>query len=114
MIKVDLILVGGDLYQGSWDSSGREAPRNYYLDWESLDVAGNSQKILAADVISLTPACDFEPDCDVDLADLAVVVGEWLDQGPSLQADIHPEGGDEIVDLSDFAALAQHWMLTLP
>jgi hypothetical protein len=54
--------------------------------------------------------CDFEPDGDVDLFDLGVLAGQWLQSGAGLPADIHPVGGDGIVNLKDFAILARYWL----
>lgn len=51
---------------------------------------------------------DFEPDGDVDLADLAVLAGEWLETG-TLITDIYPSGGDGTVNLLDFAEFARYW-----
>ena len=53
---------------------------------------------------------DWEPDGDVDLVDLAVMVGEWLQTGENLVADIYPFGGDQIVNLWDFSVLAERWL----
>jgi hypothetical protein len=54
---------------------------------------------------------DFEPDCDVDWADLAVLVGQWLDIPGMPSADIAPvPDGDGIVDFFDFAEFAIHWL----
>jgi hypothetical protein len=53
---------------------------------------------------------DFEPDCDVDFADVAVMAGQWLQAPGSPSADIAPPpAGDGIVNFKDFAVLAQHW-----
>lgn len=53
---------------------------------------------------------DFEPDGDVDMADLATLAGEWL-QTENLSADIYPAGGDGVVDLRDFAEFAGYWQI---
>ncbi len=54
---------------------------------------------------------DFEPDCDVDLADLAVLVEQWLETPGTPSADIAPApDGDDVVNLLDFAELAVHWL----
>jgi hypothetical protein len=42
------------------------------------------------------------------LAELARLSGHWLDNEPSL--DVAPAGGDGIVNFSDFAVLAEHWL----
>jgi subtilisin-like proprotein convertase family protein len=55
---------------------------------------------------------DFEPDCDVDWADLAVLIEQWLQVPGTPSADIAPQpDGDGIVDFYDFAELATHWLI---
>ena len=53
----------------------------------------------------------FEPDGDVDIDDLLVLVNQWL-QTPSLpSADIAPwPNGDNFVNFLDFAIFADHWL----
>ncbi|HOK65656.1 MAG TPA: cellulase N-terminal Ig-like domain-containing protein [Anaerohalosphaeraceae bacterium] len=51
---------------------------------------------------------DFEPDGDVDIADLVILAGEWL-QTENLSADIYPAGGDGVVDFQDFSEFARYW-----
>ncbi len=45
----------------------------------------------------------------VDLADLIILSGQWLQSG-DLSGDIYPEPGDQQVNLEDLAVLASHWM----
>jgi len=55
---------------------------------------------------------DFEPDCDVDCDDLAVLVDQWLQTPSTLSADIaSPPAGDGTVNFKDFTMLAQHWLV---
>jgi subtilisin family serine protease len=54
---------------------------------------------------------DFEPDCDVDWADLKVLAEQWLGTPGTPSADIAPPpSGDGIVNFLDFAELAKSWM----
>jgi hypothetical protein len=53
---------------------------------------------------------DFEPDGDVDFADLAVLATQWLKNYKRLSADIYPIGGDGVVNLLDFVVIAEHWL----
>jgi hypothetical protein len=54
---------------------------------------------------------DFEPDCDVDFADVAIMAEQWLQTPGSPSADIAPPPvGDGIVNFKDFVVLAQHWL----
>jgi hypothetical protein len=53
--------------------------------------------------------CDFDEDCDVDMADLAAFVWRWLDSQPgcqSLQGDLN---NDCKVNFEDFAIMARQW-----
>ncbi len=54
-------------------------------------------------------AGDFEPDGDIDFADLKELVDHWLQEEPSV--DIAPlPTGDGIVNFKDIALLAEHWL----
>jgi len=52
---------------------------------------------------------NFNDDCIVDLFDLKIFTQEWLTVG--VLADIYPEPPDGIVDFSDFAVLAENWLV---
>jgi len=53
---------------------------------------------------------NLNDDCIVDLFDLKIMCQEWLTPGAS--ADIYPEDTpDGIVDFSDFAVLANNWLV---
>ena len=46
----------------------------------------------------------------MDLNDFAVLVFQWQQTG-TLSADIAPlPNGDDVVDLEDLAAFAEHWL----
>ncbi len=55
-------------------------------------------------------APDFEPDGDVDFADLSVLMEQWLSE--ELSWDVYPQGGDGFVDSSDWAVFANSWQNT--
>ncbi|UCF44326.1 MAG: hypothetical protein JSV99_05270 [Planctomycetota bacterium] len=55
-------------------------------------------------------APDFEPDGDVDFADLVVFTGQWLLE--ELSWDVYPQGGDGFVDFFDWAVFANSWQNT--
>ncbi|GEM_PF-2044737 len=55
-------------------------------------------------------SADFEPDRDVDMDDMTVLLAEWLKTIGPLTADIAPEPIDGIVNLLDFAELAKYWL----
>jgi hypothetical protein len=74
-------------------------PAGIESDWSNIESS-----------IQVTPG-DFEPDCDVDLADLAVLVDQWLQPPGTPSADIAPQpNGDGIVNFLDFALMAENWM----
>ncbi len=50
---------------------------------------------------------DFQPDCDVDFNDLMIMANQWLQSPGTPSADINQDG---IVNFSDFAELASHWL----
>ena len=55
-------------------------------------------------------ACDFDFDGNVNMADMAVLAGRWLQSGYS-PADLMPAiDGDEAVNILDFSFFAQHWL----
>jgi hypothetical protein len=54
-------------------------------------------------------SADFDSDCDIDLADFALLAGVWRQSNPS--RDIAPPpAGDGIVDLEDLAVLCDYWL----
>ncbi|MHC4395799.1 MAG: C10 family peptidase [Planctomycetota bacterium] len=50
---------------------------------------------------------DFEPDCDVDIDDLAVFAQQWLLR--KLSVDFAPDAGDYFVNFLDWAVFAKAW-----
>jgi M6 family metalloprotease-like protein len=79
-------------------------PRWHYSGWNIDDVM-----LFASDAPEL--AGDFEPDCDVDLNDLAVMAGHWLEQcGNCGTVDLLP---DDTINLGDFGILAENWLRQL-
>jgi len=85
------------------------------LDWDgstSPDVSGKTYvpNIKLSKIIPLHHdlAGDFEPDCDVDIFDLEVMVRNWLKNcGDCQGADL---SGDNDVDFEDFAEFAENWL----
>ncbi|MHC5183790.1 MAG: carbohydrate-binding protein [Planctomycetota bacterium] len=72
-------------------------------DGATLAPAGSSVDL----EISLGIRGDLDVDGTVDSVDLGIMAGEWLSTGTV--ADIEPIGGDNIVNLQDFATLAFNW-----
>lgn len=52
-------------------------------------------------------AADFEPDCDVDVDDLAILCEQWLFY--ELSVDFAPIEGDNFVNFLDWAVFADGW-----
>jgi hypothetical protein len=89
--KVDVLLAKSGMYEITLDNPTGKS-RDYGLAFELLEPL----------------EYDFEPiDYIVDTGDLLVIAGEWLLEGPSLEADLT---GDEVVNLEDFAEFAGHWL----
>jgi hypothetical protein len=76
----------------------------HYSGWNIDDVT-----LIASDVPEL--AGDFEPDCDVDLNDLTLIVSYWLELcGDCENTDLSSDG---TVNFEDFAIFAQNWLKQL-
>jgi hypothetical protein len=54
----------------------------------------------------IKPEADLSGNCVVDLADIEILAGEWLQSGAGLTADLD---ADADVDLADFAEIADGW-----
>lgn len=92
--KVDLLLPRDGVYKIVLKNTTDKKNRNYALAFELL---------------SPIPG-DFEPiDYIVDYNDMATFTEQWLLEGESLEADLFNDG---IVNLSDFAEFANHWLQT--
>ncbi len=53
------------------------------------------------------PAEDLSNNCIVDMLDLEIMVGQWLQTGPGLEADLNT---DEAVDFKDYGLLVDAWL----
>jgi len=73
-----------------------------------IDELSEDDNTASLRVLNFAPG-DFDANGYVDVVDLAVLAEEWLLTGDGLQADISPVGGDDVVNLADFAELAAHW-----
>lgn len=82
---------------------GTTDSRNPYAGWNIDDVIVNGEGQFE------TLAGDFEPDCDIDAADLARLIAYWLQScGDCDGADLLADG---IVNLEDFRILAENWLV---
>jgi hypothetical protein len=74
-------------------------PTGIESDWSNIESS-----------IQVIPG-DFEPDCDVDWYDFAVLGNQWLQSPGTPSADIAPlPEGDGIVNSLDLAEFAMHWL----
>ena len=73
-----------------------------------VDEFNEDNNIGSIRIVNYAP-CDYEPDGDVDVVDLATLAAEWLEI-ENLSTDIYPIGGDGIVNFLDFAELAKYWL----
>ena len=55
---------------------------------------------------------DFTLDCSVDIDDVYELSTYWLTDPNNRLLDFAPCGGDQFIDLSDFAILAKYWLLS--
>ncbi len=92
--KVDLLLPSDGVYKAVVKNTTTKNNRSYALAFERLSpIAG-----------------DFEPiDYIVDYNDMAIFTEQWLLEEEGLEADLYNDG---IVNLSDFAEFASHWLET--
>ncbi len=54
---------------------------------------------------------DINFDGAVDVLDLALLAGQWLNVPGSPSADVEPVDGDGLVDLADFTIVASEWLM---
>ena len=71
----------------------------------SIDTSPTGDSTLT---IVLTVKPDLNADGIVDEQDLVTLLSDWLQGGSA--ADIVPDGGDNTVNLLDFALFAKHWL----
>jgi hypothetical protein len=59
---------------------------------------------------------DINNDCAVDLADIRIMADNWLAQGqavdPAVNLSLNDFPDQEIINLKDFAIIANHWLTT--
>lgn len=91
------ILGGVSLPQFSWTCRDRGGANPYKFTTE-IDVMP----------YYLPFACDFDHDGDIDLVDLDVFTGQWLETG-ELSADVVPKAGDGTVNFLDFITFVRNW-----
>jgi len=95
-----------------------EAELDFIVYYDSINedgIAVNVYKYSESDyyfTVESTPIPgDFEPDGDVDFADLMILANQWLQPPSTPSADIAPQpNGDGIVNFLDFAILVDNWL----
>ncbi len=117
---------GSNLEESSWSlqsydiSAVADNEPTVYVRWGmgetdgSVQYAGwNIDDVRVTGQGSLTSlAGDFEPDCDVDADDLAVLIAYWLQSCGDCEGTDLFEDEDNIVNLKDFMRFAQNWLAT--
>ena len=74
-------------------------------------IAGNSEgKVMFLEGVVPSANGDINRDGRVDMLDLSILQAQWCDAVGDPSADIAPVGGDNMVNLLDFAVLAQNWL----
>lgn len=80
----------------------------------AYEVAGSGQQQIYMNTLDFAPieeTIDITGDGVMDLDDLLILTGQWLQTPVGTQsADIAPASADEIVNFLDFAVLAEHWL----
>jgi len=107
--------VGATRVAMSWANSTHGNP----LSWTDANTPGiytakGVPNIKLIGTVSATPlAGDFEPDCEVDIADLLIFTAAWLSEnGQSLfnqKCDIFLPA-DNLINFKDLATLANNWL----
>ena len=67
-----------------------------------------SRSVVTIVSMHVTPG-DLEPDGDVDIDDVKIMAGQWLQAG-NLISDIAPEPLDGVVNQLDLAELSKNWL----
>ena len=82
--------------------------RTSNYDWDILGNGDGEISFLEGKIPTVDG--DINGDGKVDLIDLYILKNQWLDFPGTPSADIAPIGGDNVVNLLDFAVVAQYWM----
>ena len=124
-IYVDGSPDGSASAEGAWSFSDQnlligQSPDAYWEEYagdidevQIYNIALTADEIayLAQNPGNVKLAGDLNIDGSVDKIDLEAVANQWLGAGGTPDADIAPApDGDGIVDLMDFATLAQDWL----
>ncbi len=116
IFKEDIEL-GSATYQanGFWRyqfTAGQLAKGDNYISAKALGLSGYSDSSGSLNISyrSQTLSADFTGDGIVEIAEVALVAGYWLQNEPLF--DIAPTGGDNIINLLDISVVAQQWMQT--
>lgn len=107
----DNVISLGTNYWGSPDSEWIHQHRIIDHHDEGSRPTVDIEPVLARSPVLPLPG-DIDDSGEVDLADLITFSEHWSTWAPGQSADIAPPGGDNRVDLLDYALLAQHWLRT--
>jgi len=85
--------------------------------WPNPDGSGNAQPFELGSNMAATFDVFLRADINmngcVDVADLTILCEQWLQPPDDPSADIAPIGGDDFIDLSDFALLSTQWLMCI-
>jgi hypothetical protein len=105
---------------GTWWSAAGEAVSSQWLTNEDNLTAAGWDYITTWHQVDgeypllrwqeLIIAADLDGDGLINSDDLAIMAGQWLSEGPGLSADIRPVVRDGVVNLLDYAFLADAWL----
>ncbi len=82
----------------------------FVVTWHSEGQDGSEKGVFAA-IGPKTWLADFDHDGQIGINDLTLLTDRWLENEPVF--DVGPANGEGIVNIEDFAALAEQWMLGL-
>jgi len=117
MEKVDLLPDANNFYRTTWNSSS-VGTGEYLIDYEVVDIAGNTKKIVGGHTMILysTLLGDIAPDGGdgyVNILDLARLSQAWMSEPNSANWDEHcdiaPGDGDNMINYLDYNVIANEW-----
>ena len=103
-LNIDLLILGQTL-------TGNFAFKATTTDYVKMDLAPNTG-LLRYSYPPVPIPGDLNLDNKVNAADLQLMTEQWPEIG-SLRADIYPVSGDGMVKFSDFAIMANNWMVDI-
>jgi len=99
------------MLSGEWMGQPYDLPVdlnvNYRIDLGDWVIMAKAFNSIPGDS-NWNPKADLIPDNFIDLDDVNVLIGYWLEEGVvNFNADIYPQGGDDVVNFLDFAEFSK-------